>query len=32
MTVGKGFTEPLIATGPRLREPKNRRAVIDLGA
>jgi outer membrane protein OmpA-like peptidoglycan-associated protein len=31
-TIGKGFTEPLIATGPGVREPQNRRAVIDLGA
>jgi outer membrane protein OmpA-like peptidoglycan-associated protein len=31
MTIGKGFTEPLIATGPGVREPQNRRAVIDLG-
>ncbi len=31
MTIGKGFTEPLIATGPDVREPQNRRAVIDLG-
>jgi outer membrane protein OmpA-like peptidoglycan-associated protein len=31
MTIGKGFAEPLIATGPGVREPQNRRAVIDLG-
>ncbi|HEX4861476.1 MAG TPA: OmpA family protein [Rhizomicrobium sp.] len=31
-TIGKGFTEPLVATGPGVREPQNRRAVIDLGA
>ncbi len=30
-TVGKGFDEPLVATGPGVREPQNRRAVIDLG-
>jgi len=30
-TIGKGFTEPLVATGPGVREPQNRRAVIDLG-
>lgn len=30
-TVGKGFSEPLVATGPGVREPQNRRAVIDLG-
>jgi outer membrane protein OmpA-like peptidoglycan-associated protein len=30
-TVGKSFSEPLIATGPGVREPQNRRAVIDLG-
>jgi outer membrane protein OmpA-like peptidoglycan-associated protein len=30
-TVGKNFSEPLIATGPGVREPQNRRAVIDLG-
>lgn len=31
VTVGKNFSEPLIATGPGVREPQNRRAVIDLG-
>ena len=31
MTVGRNFSEPLIATGPGIREPQNRRAVIDLG-
>jgi outer membrane protein OmpA-like peptidoglycan-associated protein len=31
-TIGKGFSEPLITTGPGVREPQNRRAVIDLGA
>jgi outer membrane protein OmpA-like peptidoglycan-associated protein len=30
-TVGKSFSEPLVATGPGVREPQNRRAVIDLG-
>lgn len=30
-TRGKSFSEPLIATGPGVREPQNRRAVIDLG-
>lgn len=30
-TVGKGFSDPLVATGPGVREPQNRRAVIDLG-
>lgn len=29
--VGAGFSEPLVATGPGVREPQNRRAVIDLG-
>jgi OmpA-OmpF porin, OOP family len=28
---GKGFSEPLVSTGPGVREPQNRRAVIDLG-
>ncbi len=28
---GKGFHDPLVATGPGVREPQNRRAVIDLG-
>ena len=31
-TVGKSFHEPLVATGPGVREPQNRRAVIDLGS
>jgi outer membrane protein OmpA-like peptidoglycan-associated protein len=30
-TVGRSFDEPLIATGPGVREPQNRRAMIDLG-
>jgi OmpA-OmpF porin, OOP family len=30
-TVGKGFSDPLVPTGPNVREPQNRRAVIDLG-
>jgi outer membrane protein OmpA-like peptidoglycan-associated protein len=30
-TVGKSFHDPLVATGPGVREPQNRRAVIDLG-
>lgn len=30
-TVGRSFSEPLVATGPGVREPQNRRAVIDLG-
>lgn len=30
-TVGKGFDDPLVQTGPNVREPQNRRAVIDLG-
>ena len=30
-TVGKSFSEPLVATGPGVREPQNRRAMIDLG-
>jgi len=28
---GKGFNDPLVSTGPSVREPQNRRAVIDLG-
>ena len=28
---GKSFHDPLVPTGPGVREPKNRRAVIDLG-
>ena len=31
-TVGKGFNDPLVPTGPNVREPQNRRAVIDLGS
>ena len=31
-TVGKSFHDPLVATGPDVREPQNRRAVIDLGS
>lgn len=30
-TVGRNFSDPLIATGPGVREPQNRRSVIDLG-
>ncbi len=30
-TSGKGFSDPLVSTGPNMREPKNRRAIIDLG-
>ena len=30
-TVGKSFHDPLVSTGPGVREPQNRRAVIDLG-
>ena len=30
-TLGKSFSEPLVATGPGVREPQNRRAAIDLG-
>jgi outer membrane protein OmpA-like peptidoglycan-associated protein len=29
--VGRNFSDPLVATGPGVREPQNRRAVIDLG-
>ena len=29
--VGANFSQPLVATGPGVREPQNRRAVIDLG-
>jgi OOP family OmpA-OmpF porin len=29
--VGRNFSDPLIPTGPGVREPQNRRAVIDLG-
>jgi len=28
---GKSFHDPLVPTGPGVREPQNRRAVIDLG-
>jgi OOP family OmpA-OmpF porin len=28
---GKGFHDLLVPTGPGVREPQNRRAVIDLG-
>jgi hypothetical protein len=31
MTVGRNFSQPLVNTGPGVREPQNRRAVIDLG-
>ena len=31
-TVGKNFSDPLVNTGPGVREPQNRRAVIDLGS
>jgi len=30
-TVGRNFSDPLVRTGPGIREPQNRRAVIDLG-
>ena len=30
-TVGRSFTDPLVPTGPGVREPQNRRAVIELG-
>ena len=30
-TSGRGFSEPLVQTGPGVREPQNRRAVINLG-
>jgi outer membrane protein OmpA-like peptidoglycan-associated protein len=30
-TAGRGFSQPLVKTGPDVREPQNRRAVIDLG-
>jgi len=29
---GKGFHDLLVPTGPGVREPQNRRAVIDLGS
>jgi len=31
MTVGRNFADPLVQTGAGVREPQNRRAVIDLG-
>jgi outer membrane protein OmpA-like peptidoglycan-associated protein len=31
MTIGRSFSQPLVNTGPGVREPQNRRAVIDLG-
>jgi len=31
-TVGKSFDDPLVPTGPGVREPQNRRAVIELGS
>ena len=31
MTVGRNFADPLVPTGPGVREAQNRRAVIDLG-
>jgi OmpA-OmpF porin, OOP family len=30
-TAGRSFSQPLVPTGPNVREPQNRRAVIDLG-
>jgi outer membrane protein OmpA-like peptidoglycan-associated protein len=30
-SVGRNFADPLVPTGPNIREPQNRRAVIDLG-
>ncbi|HRK69944.1 MAG TPA: OmpA family protein [Micropepsaceae bacterium] len=30
MTSGRGFSDPLVPTGPGVREPQNRRAVINL--
>jgi outer membrane protein OmpA-like peptidoglycan-associated protein len=30
-TIGKSFTDPLVQTGPGVREPQNRRAMIDIG-
>jgi outer membrane protein OmpA-like peptidoglycan-associated protein len=29
-TVGRNFADPLVATGPNVREPQNRRTVIDI--
>ena len=31
MTIGRNFADPLVPTGPGVREPQNRGAVIDLG-
>ena len=31
-TEGKSFTDPLVPTGPGVREPQNRRATIDIGS
>lgn len=31
-TIGKSFNDPLVPTGPGVREPQNRRAMIDLGS
>jgi outer membrane protein OmpA-like peptidoglycan-associated protein len=31
-TEGKSYDDPLVPTGPGVREPQNRRAVIELGA
>ena len=30
-TVGRNFADPIVRTGPGVREPQNRRAVIDIG-
>jgi outer membrane protein OmpA-like peptidoglycan-associated protein len=30
-TEGRSFSDPLVQTGPGVREPQNRRAVIQLG-
>jgi outer membrane protein OmpA-like peptidoglycan-associated protein len=30
-TVGRNFADPIVPTGPGVREPQNRRAVIDIG-
>ena len=30
-TVGRSFDDPMVQTGPGVREPQNRRAVIELG-
>jgi outer membrane protein OmpA-like peptidoglycan-associated protein len=29
-TEGRGFSDPMVPTGPGVREPQNRRAVIEL--